>query len=210
MRMQGKSYQEIHKGLGIAKSTLSAWFRHLKIPPEAQEKIRNRSRAASLTALLKINRARTKKAEEQTVRVRSTSQKEIKKLSPREILLIGTTLYWSEGHKRPIVHRGQARTYHPVTLTSADPKKIGLFVRFLRESCKVTEDRITAEISLFDHQQKAYVLDFWHKITKLPFSNFRKVYQSKKSLPYGTIQIRVNDTALFHRIMGWIEGLQNF
>ena len=60
-------------------------------------------------------------------------------------------------------------------------------------------------------------LHIWQKITGLPEKNFGKIYYgiSKSSqgkrpftrLPYGTILIRVNSTNLFHRIMGWIEGL---
>ena len=39
-----------------------------------------------------------------------------------------------------------------------------------------------------------------------------KSSQGKKPfniLPYGTIQIRVNNTELFHRIMGWIDGTKD-
>ena len=81
------------------------------------------------------------------------------------------------------------------------------------------EDHIRADLRIFEHQNEAHLIDYWSKISALPYSNFGKVYrgvsissQRKKpfnTLPYGTIQIRVTRSALFHRIMGWIEGLQN-
>jgi len=60
-------------------------------------------------------------------------------------------------------------------------------------------------------------MDFWIKATNLKESAFGKTYVGQSSasknirpynqLPYGVIQIRVSDTPLFNRIMGWIDGL---
>ena len=72
MRMQGKSYTEISRGLGMSKSTLSGWFKHLVLPEESRLKIENKAHAASLGALLKINRMQTHKAEER-VRIKRFS-----------------------------------------------------------------------------------------------------------------------------------------
>ena len=209
MRVQGKSYAEIAEGLGMSKSTLSSWFRHLELPAETKEKIRQRSRAASMNALFKINHERTQKAEERSTVSRASSRHYIGKLSHRDLLLIGATLYWTDGYKSPIIHKGKARTYHPVSFTSTDPQKTALFVRFLQEVCKVHEEHISADIRRRDTKQDPQLLQFWSKTTGLPYSRFKKSYQSKSGPPYGTIQIRVNNTPLFHKIMGWIEGLGN-
>jgi len=96
---------------------------------------------------------------------------------------------------------------------------VKLFLRFLREVCEVPEETISADIRIYEHQNEAHLLDFWSKTTDISYSRFKKFYygvsissQRKKAfntLPYGTIQIRVNNTPLFHKIMGWIEGLGN-
>ncbi len=208
MRMRGQSYTEISEGLGMSKSTLSEWFRHLEVSKETQDKISARSKAASINALLKVNRERTLHAEERIRTSRSSSLKDIGKLSSRDLLIMGTLLYWTEGHKRPIMFHEKARTYHPVSFTSSDPEKVKLFLRFIREYCKVEEEKITADIRIFNQAEKARILDFWSKATGLMYSNFRKIYKSKVNIPYGIIQIRINDTALYHKIMGWIEGLK--
>ena len=209
MRIRGQSYAEISKGLGMSKSTLSGWFRHLVIPKEAHEKIINQSRAASINALLKVNRSKTMHAEDRIKTARSSSIKEIGKLSRRDLLLAGVTLYWTEGHKRSIVFKDRVRTYHAVSITTSDLLKARIFIRFLRELCKIPDEKITADLRISQQQQTAYVVDIWSKATGLPLSSFRKTYATKLSLPNGTIQIRVNSTPLFHKIMGWIEGLQN-
>ena len=208
MRMQGKSYTEISTGLGMSKSTLSFWFRHLDMPEETRQKINNKAHSASINALLKINRKKTDQAEERIKSARTSGKQDIGKFSKRDIFLVGIILYWTEGYKRPIIHNSKTRTYHPVSLTNADPEKIKLFLRFLRETCGVTEQKITADLRLAEHQNEGHTLEFWRKTTNLSSSNFRKIYKTKSNLPYGTIQIRVNDTGLFHKIMGWIEGIK--
>jgi hypothetical protein len=134
-------------------------------------------------------------------------------------LILGAGLYWGEGYKRAIIKNGVARSYHPVSLSNSDPKLISAFLRFLREVCLVEESKINANLRIFEHQNANKLLQFWSEYTKIPKERFSKFYYgvSKSSLgkrpfntlPYGTIQIRVNDTVLYHRIMGWIEGLQN-
>ena len=209
--MRGQSYAEISKGLGMSKSTLSAWFRHLVIPKEAQEKITNRSHAASINALLKINKLQTHRAEERVRLSRTEHRKNIGMLSRRELLLLGSTLYWAAGYRRPIITNGKARTHHPVSFTHSNPGMVKLFLRFLRDVCEVPEEKISADIRIYEHQNEAHLLEFWSKTTDISYSRLKKFFYKKTfiSLPYGTIQIRLNSTPLFHKIMGWIEGLSN-
>lgn len=219
MRMQGKSYTEISHGLGVAKSTLSGWFQHLEISEEARKKIQAKARNASLASLLNINKRQTQLAQQRMRIARLKAAKEIGKLTKQELLLVGISLYWAEGYKRPVFRNGKARTYHPISFTNSDPAMVKLFLRFLRQVCGVSDDRLIADLRIFEHQSEAQLIDHWSKITQIPFENFKKVYrtsntvnQRKRSyniLPYGTLQIRVNDTALFHTIMGWIEGISN-
>lgn len=215
--MAGKSYTEIHRFLKVPKSTLSAWFSTLEIPPEAQARINKRAYEKSVLSLLKRNREQTVIAQARAKSTRELAIKDIGVLSKRDILIAGIALYWAEGHKRPIFVNGKIKTHHPVSLTSSDPKLIALFAKFLREVCEVKDEKISVGLRFFEHQDPAYLLDFWQKIVKLPPDRFQKVIQTKSisskgvrpynTLPYGIIQIRVGDTPLFHKIMGWIDGL---
>lgn len=218
LRMQGRSYTEISNLLFVPKSTLSNWFSELIIPEGARERINKRVYAKSTAALIERNKSQTYQAEKRASGTRSLASSQVGSLSDRDLFIVGIALYWAEGHKRPIIARGKIRTYHPVSFTNSDPKLISLFMRFLRETCQVPEEKIKAHLRIFDHQNEVYILDFWQKTAKIPMSNFGKVYrgisissQHKRPyniLPYGTLQIRVNDTSLFHKIMGWIDGLQ--
>ncbi|MEK7161472.1 MAG: hypothetical protein AAB729_02155 [Patescibacteria group bacterium] len=216
-RLQGRSYNEITKLLGVPKSTLSGWFYGLQLSEQAKNRLSARVYEGSLKGLIKKNKQQTLLAMAKAKNTRNKASKKIGKLSKKELLILGAGLYWGEGYKRPIIKNGKARSYHPVSLSNSDPALISVFLRFLREICEVEENKIRAGLRIFQHQNAEELLQFWSKLTKIPKERFEKFYYgiSKSSLgkrpfnilPFGTIQIRVNDTSLYHKIMGWIEGL---
>lgn len=217
-RLAGKSYNEISALLGIPKSTLSGWFTGLVLSDKARQRIQKRVSAGTLRGLIKRNKNQTHLAIQRMRACREQGCREIGRLSLDELRLIGAALYWGEGYKRPIESGGRQRTYHPIALSNSDPILAGMFMKFLREVCNVSDDKIRIDVRLYEHMNKEEVLKYWQKILGLPRQNFKNVYfgvslasQRKRPfnrLPYGTIQIRVSNTVLFHRIMGWIEGIQ--
>lgn len=217
LRLKGYSYNEITNSLGVPKSTLSDWFTGLELPEKAQARIKNRVAEASLKGLIKKNKLQTHLAIQRAKSIRKEARKDIKKLSRIQLLLVGAALYWAEGYKKPIIKNGKERSYHSISLPNSDPSLIKIFVEFLKEICEIPASKINASIRIFEHINENEALRYWMKITGLPKENFTKFYygiskssQSKRPynrLPYGMVQIRVNDTKKFHQIMGWIEGL---
>ena len=217
LRLQGKSYGQIHQELGVPKATLSDWFSSLELSQKANKRIQARVHEKSIQGIIKRNKLQTHLAVQRARATREKSIKEIKTLSKKDLFLLGVSLYWAEGYKRPIMKNGKAKTHHPVSMTNSDPYLIKIFLRFLREICKVPEEKISANVRIYEHQNANYLLDFWSKTTGIAPSKLKTFYyKTNKSnqdtgsfytLPYGTIQIRVNNTELYHKIMGWIEGL---
>ena len=217
LRLKGRSYNEIVRLLGVPKSTLSGWFTGLELSGLARARIAKRVYSGSVKALIKRNVSQTRLAELKAKQIRESSQREVGELSKTELFFIGTALYWAEGYKRPILKNGRIKTYHPVCLSNSDPALVKVYMRFLREVCQIPDEKIGADVRIYQHQNEAYLLDFWSKTTGLPYDRFKKFYygislssQHKRPfniLPYGTVQVRVNSTELYHRIMGWIEGL---
>lgn len=218
MRLGGRSYGEISKILEIPKSTLHGWLSDITISDSARERIEKRTCGRSLAALIKRNIGQTKLAQNRASQTRELAIQEISVLNKKDLLNIGTALYWAEGYKKSVVRNGREVTHHVVSLTNSDPTLIKMFLRFLREYCGIPEERIKANVRIFEHQNEKLLLDFWQKETRISKQNFGKTYYgiSKSSqgkrpynrLPYGVIQIRVGSTELFHRIMGYIEGLK--
>jgi len=217
LRLQGYSYNEITTKLGIPKATLSDWFCNLILSEKAQKRIAKRVHTGSLKGLIKKNRLQTHHAKQNAILVHDTAKSEIKRISHRELLLIGTALYWAEGYKRLIIKNGKERTFHKISFSNADPQMVKVFIKFLKETLQIPEARVYASIRIFEHISEKEALEYWQKVTTLPKENFRKSYYgvSKSSLgkrpynrlPYGSIQVIVGDTKNFHRIMGWIEGI---
>ena len=217
LRLDGKSYNEISKILGVPKSTLSFWFTGLELSEKARKRIQARVYSGSLRGLIKRNKNQTHLAIQRARNIRVQAEREVKKISQDELKLIGAALYWAEGYKRAIIRNGRELTHHSVSLANSDPKLILIFLRFLREVCEIPDEKITVDIRIYEHLNGEELLNFWHQLTGLPKENFGKSdYGISKSsqgkrpfnrLPYGTVAVRVNNTGLFHKIMGWIGGL---
>ncbi len=203
----------------MSKSTLSLWFVDLQLPQAAKDRLTQMVYKKSILGLIKRNRLQTHLAIQRARLIRESARKEILKINNKELLLVGVALYWAEGYKRVKIHKGKAKVHHPVSLTNSDPFLVKIFLRFIREVCQVPEEKIKAEVRIYEHQNEGHLLEFWSRITGIPPTHFGKFYYgiSKSSqgkrpyniLPYGTIQIRIGDTPLYNRIMGWIDGLSN-
>lgn len=219
LRMIGKSYSEITKLLGTPKATLSGWFKGIELPDKAKERLSRRAYQKSIAAILKHNHVQTHIAQQNARNIRNSAKSQITNLTNKDLLMLGIILYWAEGYKRLKVENGKIKTHHPVSLSNSDPGLVKIFLRFLREVCSVNEEKIKGEIRVYEHHNEAYLLSFWSQMTNIPLDRL-KTFKNGISissqrlrpyniLPYGTIQIRVNSTQLYHKIMGWIEGLSN-
>jgi len=174
----------------------------------------------SVAALIRRNEQQTHLAIKRALGIRKEATGEITSFSNDDLLFLGSALYWAEGYKRPVIRNGKEVTHHVVSITNSDLYLVKLFLKFLREYCKVPEEKIKASIRIYEHQNESLLLDFWQKETKILPQNFKKTYYgTSKSilgkrpfnrLLHGTVQIVVADTKLFHRIMGYIEKIKKF
>lgn len=124
----------------------------------------------------------------------------IAKLSKRELLLIGTSLYWGEGYKNKLNVRGKNEHIILCLYQILDPMLIKTFLMFLRTCLNVDDSKIKISIHLYSGMDENKIIEYWQQITNLPKKNFQKVYRgisisSKRTkkfnhLPYGTAQIR--------------------
>lgn len=220
LRLEGKSYSEIQAIISVSKSTLSEWLSGIVLSGSIKERLSRRTQKNSLQALIKRNKQQTTLAQARAKLEQEIGSNQIRHLSARDIGLIGIALYWAEGHKRLLNRNGRDVTYHPISLSNADPKLIKIFIRFLQEYLSVPIEKIKAELRAFPHQNHEELITFWQEQTGIPSTNFTKIYTgvSRASLgkrpfqrlPYGILQIRVADTKLFHRLIGSIEGMQKF
>ncbi len=218
LRLSGKSYTEISLELGVPKSTLSDWFSSLVLSQKLREQINKKAYEKSIAGLIKRNKKQTTLAIKRMQETRRNAMKEIKVITPDNLFWAGLALYWAEGYKQPKIVKGREVTHHPIALTNSDPKLVKVFLKFLRERLAVPNEKIKADLRIFSHQNEEEIRNFWIKETDINLKNFGKSYRgiSKSSmgkrpfnrLPYGVIRIHVSNTDLFHKIMGYIEGIK--
>lgn len=209
LRLKGKSYGEIKGAIGVPKSTLSSWFKDLKLSFSTQKILLNKKRATN-RHLMKFNKERTLAIQIENQKITENSFGEIKKLSEYELKLIGAALYWGEGYKN------QKRNSKCVQISNSDPDLIALFLRFLREVINVPEERLKVSIFIHPNTSALKAINFWSKITNIDSNQFRTFIsissasqrkRPKNLLPYGTLKLSVNSRQNFYQIKGWIDGL---
>lgn len=205
---KGYSYNWIHQKLGVSKSTINSWFREFsEKDKENIKKYRLKNWQKSYSKYAEFKKRKTLKNEET---IQENASQDIKDISKRELLLIGTALYWGEGCKK---------NRWGLQFSNSDPEVISLIMKFFRYVCRVPENKFYMQMILHNNISGRKALDFWAKITKVKRSQFKKSCfslsrSSKKirrrnQLPYGTLQVRIHNKELTHRVYGYIKGLKH-
>ncbi len=212
LRLQGKSYGEILKALNIpSKGTLSFWFKDIKLPLEAKERLKKNILIARKRGLFNFNKQRTRRIIKENNLIFSKAIKVVKPISEYELILIGAALYWGEG----TIHHGRHK-YPRLSFSNSNAQMIKLYMLFIRKILKVEEKRIKSGIHIHPNIKEKTARKFWSRVTGLPESNFyisrqisrlSKFKRGKKFLPYGTIQIIINRRQLFYQVKGYINGI---
>ncbi len=211
LRKDGKTYSEILKEIPVAKSTLSEWFKEVNLSKRQIQKLTEKKLAASKRGgiakrLQRLNRIKN---------IREEALKDIKHISDRELWLIGIVLYWAEGSKEKEYHPGSRLNF-----SNSDANMIKLYLKWLREVCKVMEDKIELEIYIHENSKNDIekVKKYWSKVTNFSINRLRKIYykknkiktnrRNKEDLYYGGIRVTVKSSSgLVRQVAGWTEAI---
>ncbi|HEY1015234.1 MAG TPA: helix-turn-helix domain-containing protein, partial [Herpetosiphonaceae bacterium] len=208
LRRAGWSYSMITKELGVSASTLNSWFKDVVV--EDHSIIEGRIKAARKVSGQK-NSARYQALAQET---RDEGLLEIQAmfadgLTERELFLAGLMLYWGEG----------AKTQSRIALGNTDPAIIKLFMRWVRESLGLAEDRFRAGLYCYPDTDIPQAESYWSGITGIPLSQFyeaqidtrtNKLAENQGKQPFGTLHVKVGgegSTDLHRKVLTWIEFL---
>jgi hypothetical protein len=212
LRKDGKSYNEIRKILDIkSKGTLSDWFRNIPLSLKAQKLLEKNTKLAYKRGLFTANKARRTRIDAENEEACAEGQNCIGPLSERELLLIGASMYWGEGTK-------SEKNSPILSFSNSDPLMASLYMRFLREILRVSEERIHAAIHLYPSISPDEARKFWAKVINFSENKFyittqvSRASQNKRPfniLPYGTVNVRVSNRLYFFKVKGMIKGIAN-
>mgnify|MGYP001562211398 CR=1 FL=1 len=204
LRREGFSLNEIIAKTGFSKGSVSLWVRDIELTLEQKKKLSQKGLTKESIEKRRATRLNRESARRQVFI--DKARKEIKKLSLKELKLIGISLYWAEGGK---TKRGLVR------VSNGDPKIIHLMMMFFKKVCDVPKEKFRGHIHIHHHLNIKVAENYWSSVSGIPLNQFYKTYskpnkgsQNKRdSLPFGTFDIYICNTELFLKIKGWIEGI---
>lgn len=205
LRKQGVSIKEIAKRLKVAKSSVSLWVRNVVLNRHQLMALKDNMNSFETIEKRRLSRLQNEDAKRKAVMFHAG--KEIKKISKRDLQIIGLCLYLGEGSK---AHRGAAK------LANSDPAVIKIMMRYFREICLVPEKKFRGHIHTYSHLNVNKAENYWVKVSGIPKSQFYKTYSKpsiaskgkKDSTPYGTLDVTICSTKLYLQIMGQIEKIK--
>ncbi|NTW27462.1 MAG: hypothetical protein HGA36_03990 [Candidatus Moranbacteria bacterium] len=208
LRKQGFSYNEILQKIPVAKSTLSVWLRDIGIAKKQTQRLTEKRKVAQQKAHQTCRNNRIEKERN----IISQARSEVKKISQKELWLIGIALYWAEGSKQKETNVSQG-----VSFGNSDPQMILLFHKWMQECCNVSKERFDYRIYIHNTADIEKAKKFWsklldEKIEKVHLKNHnpKTIWKNSHNDYNGLLRIDITrSTDLNRRIKGWVLGIVN-
>jgi len=209
LRKLGKSIKWIANELRVSQGSVSLWCRDIKLTKLQIEQLEKQGRDPLYGRRLQYALEQQKLRTEKTEKLLDEGVKEVGELSRRELLLVGTALYWAEGYKKD----------SQVGLGSSDPAMMKLYVRWLKVCFGYKLDDLSFRVTFnIDHKYREEdIINFWAKQFDITPDRFQKPFYQRvkwKKLYdnpgeyFGVLRIRVRRSSdLLRKIKGLIKGL---
>lgn len=208
LRLQGYTYGQIKRELGLPKSTLSDWLQNLSL---TEEQLRLLAKNRLLSRDLGIEKYRLTRQKRKIQRLQDVLKKQQSYLLPlttRELFLAGVFLYWGEGSKQ----------HGLVSISNSDPKVIKFALYWLTHILRVPKDKLKVFLHLYQDMDIKKEIDFWSKKLIIPKSQFRNPYIKNstrdgltyKSFGHGTCNLVVSSVELSEKIAMSIKAISDY
>lgn len=206
LRRGGWSINVIAKHLGVSKASASVWCRDVELTLKQKELLLHKNYAGRMKGAA----ANKRKKEERILFHKENGRTIMGKLTERELLIAGVTLYWGEGNKKS-----------KIGLTNSDPTLIKFAQRWFRAALGVRQEDFMPRLFINNIHKKRVklVLQFWSNLLQLPLEQFgkpvllkknpKKVYENYDNY-FGVLALHVKrGTDLKYKILGLIDALKN-
>lgn len=209
LRKKGWSIKSIADDLDVSKGSVSAWCKDVELTKKQKQHLKTVMIQAGHKGRM-IGAEVNRKRKLDTIEMyRRRGKEEINRLSKRDLLIAGTTLYWAEGSKKS-----------GFAFVNSDPQMIQLMYVWFQNVFDVKKEEFMPRISINEvHRYRIKkVIQFWSEFLDLPEEQFgkpffvkvkqRKVYENHNSY-YGVLALRIRrSSALKYRILGLIEAIR--
>ncbi|MFF5184068.1 hypothetical protein ACFY30_09820 [Streptomyces sp. NPDC000345] len=162
LRLQGWTYDRIQVELGCSRSSISLWVRDLPRPE------RRRTPAEASAIARRGWEATLRLRDEERQRTKRAAQQSIGDLSPRELFLVGVSLYWAEGGKdKPYARRER------VAFVNSDPGMIQVFLAWLT-LIGVERERLRFTVMIHENADVTGAEEYWANLIEADRTAFTR------------------------------------
>ena len=209
LREEGKSVKDIAKTLQVSRGSVSLWTRDIILTTEQiNVLLDNMHRGASLGRAKSAIIHKQKREKISKAAIEEGTRK-LSKLTKREFLIAGLSLYWGEGCKKK----------HGLEFCNSDPKMVKFLIDWLKRCFEVPSSSIYCRVgvNIIHKDREERIRNYWADITGIPLNQFtkttfklvnnKKVYSNFEQ-HFGTLTVRVAKPGiLYNKVLGLIEGM---
>lgn len=211
LRKRGFSLPDISKKLDVSKSTASLWCRDIQLTIEQKKSLEQRTNRKLKKFFKFVERQKSDRLKVKN-EILKNARNEIGRLSKRDILIAGASLYWAEGFK----HSAESR----VGFCNSDPEMVKFMILFLEKCLKVEKADLSPRLTLNEaYKNRVEIIQkYWSSYLNIPKSQFTKpFYQRVKQVKiysnpenyHGVLRIHVKKSSkLLTKIRGYLFGLK--
>lgn len=174
LRKRGQSIREIEASLNIPRSTLSGWFKDIKLSETQEQTLRQNWLRALVKARTKAVQWHNQQKKLRLKKARAQALAVLNKIDTTRSDLIDLAmaiLYLGEGGKKNI----------GLSLGSSDPLILKFFLACLRKNYNLPIEKIKCSLHLRSDQNPEKLKRFWSKELNIPQENFTRSSIDKRT-----------------------------
>jgi hypothetical protein len=167
LRRNGKSIKYIEKKLGIPRSTLSGWFKNIKLTDSQKLNLNKQSRLGLIKA--------------RKVAINWHHNERKKRIETAHIEAINTLDHvdFKNGHIQELalamLYLGEGSKTQQTSLGNSNPLILNLFIKSIRKLFNVSDNDFRCELHLRNDQDAGQAIRFWSESLNLRIDQFRAV-----------------------------------
>jgi hypothetical protein len=174
LRQHGLSIRDVEQKLKIPRSTLSGWFKDIKLSNKQKSELHHKWKEALLKARKKAAESHHRQKTERLYKAESDARATLAQINLKDTRILEIALallYLGEGSKKN----------DETALGSSDPLILKFFLAVLYNAYNIPINKIRCELGLRADQDPAKLKQFWAKELHLPISCFRHVNIDKRT-----------------------------
>ncbi len=200
LRKLGKGYNEISSTLGVAKSTLSLWFRDFVGEADIKAQNIDRNRKESKDRLFEFTEGRKKMLFLRYEKALEEAHSEFQNFKSDPLFIAGLMLYAGEGDNKTRCH---------IRISNTDWRLHAIFIKFAEKYLSYSREKIHCQLLAYPDLSQDAVKDFWSNKLGISSKNFHKTQiiqgKSKRRLQFGVCMTIINNTRMKYKLLEWIS-----